>query len=207
MTHTNWRKEIRCSLCCALLCVSPLLALEAFAGHGDNRPSTPYYSGKDDVATVRSMTNVSDSSTTNDGWDPIHPWDNNDFADSGGTNGVHPQRREDHIEDAGRTIEGLISPKATRPEQVGELNNFPNPFNAQTNIRFTLAVSGNAEIEIFNLLGQSVRKTTLTGLSAGAQSWTWDGRAGDGPIVPSGIYFYRVISGSSSAISKMVLLK
>ena len=70
-----------------------------------------------------------------------------------------------------------------------------------------MSISGIVELRIFNLIGQIVRDVKLSSLSAGVHSWTWDGRVGDGQTAPSGIYFYRITSGDSSVLGKMVLLK
>jgi flagellar hook assembly protein FlgD len=87
------------------------------------------------------------------------------------------------------------------------VGNYPNPFNAQTRIRFTLKTAGDVEVRIFNLLGQTVRQARLAGLTAGSHSWVWDGRVHRGGTAPSGVYFYRVESGGSAAVQRMVLLK
>ena len=185
----------------ALLCMSPLLTISALAGDSRNLPEIKTSPIINDALATVSTSDSTDRVISEDHFDPIHPWDNNDFTDTSGTKGM--SRRRNNFRD--HQIQ--TSNKVTQPEDIGGLSNHPNPFNAQTIIRFTLRASADVELRIYNLLGQSVRDVNLSSLSAGAHSWTWDGRVGDGQSAPSGIYFYRIISGSSSVLGKMVLLK
>lgn len=208
MKHTHRQYGLRLSLALVFLCVSPVLATRAYAGDSDNLPFINPVTTTNDVKTAVNALNADDRTISEDDITPIHPWDNNDFTDTSGANGAGPKERRFRDDPgADRQTEAPFLNKVTQPEDIGELTNYPNPFNAQTNIRFTLNVDTDVELRIFNLLGQSVRDVKLNSLSAGEHSWTWDGRAGDGQTAPSGIYFYRVISGRSSAIGKMVLLK
>jgi hypothetical protein len=98
---------------------------------------------------------------------------------------------------------------------VGELlplkfelaQNFPNPFNPATSIKFTLPEPGRAALEIYNVLGQRVRTLVDEALPAGLYTVTWDGTDWDGHEVGSGIYFYRLKYGDFTEQRKMVLLK
>jgi hypothetical protein len=146
------------------------------------------------------------------GSESIHPWDNNDTRDTTVINGVIQLPGSGSKGDQpGPELD--ISPLSktgattSKPDNIGDVGNFPNPFNAQTQIRFTLKSAGDVEVQIFNLLGQTVRQVRLAGLTAGSHSWVWDGRVHRGGNAPSGVYFYRVESGGSAAIHRMVLLK
>lgn len=85
--------------------------------------------------------------------------------------------------------------------------NAPNPFNPSTVISFTLAESGPAELQVFNLRGQNVRRLVAGSLEAGDHSVTWDGRDDSGARVPSGVYFYKLTAGDFEGMQRMVLLK
>ena len=85
--------------------------------------------------------------------------------------------------------------------------NTPNPFNPSTVISFTLAESGPAELQVFNLRGQNVRRLVAGSLEAGEHSVTWDGRDDSGARVPSGVYFYKLTAGDFEGLQRMVLLK
>lgn len=91
------------------------------------------------------------------------------------------------------------------PQPHIQLSNYPNPFNPQTTIYFTLPQTNNQGIiEIFNAKGQKIRTLHV---NSNQTSITWQGRNKLGKPVGSGIYFYRLTSGSRSATSKMLLLK
>lgn len=85
--------------------------------------------------------------------------------------------------------------------------NAPNPFNPSTTISFTLAEPARAELQVFNVRGQNIRKLVAGSLEAGDHSVTWDGRDDAGARVPSGVYFYKLTAGSFEGLQRMVLLK
>ncbi len=88
-------------------------------------------------------------------------------------------------------------------------DNYPNPFNSQTTISFSLNSSGmeHSEISVYNINGQRVR-TLLKGISSpGQYQLVWDGKDDNDEAVSSGIYFYKLISGKAAAIKKMILVK
>jgi hypothetical protein len=85
--------------------------------------------------------------------------------------------------------------------------NFPNPFNPNTFIQFSLPVSGKISLKIYNLLGQEVKTLIDEEKRAGEYEVLWDGKDNFGEDVASGIYFYRVAVGDFSETRKLVLLK
>jgi len=85
--------------------------------------------------------------------------------------------------------------------------NFPNPFNPVTEISFALPEPGHVRLEIFNILGQSIRVLADAELPAGRHRISWDGRDHDGINASSGIYFYRIDYGNLTKTRKMVMLK
>ncbi|MCP4706187.1 MAG: T9SS type A sorting domain-containing protein [candidate division Zixibacteria bacterium] len=93
------------------------------------------------------------------------------------------------------------------PDQYTLYQNYPNPFNPITKIRFSLPVSSVIRVEIFNLLGQSIRILVDEKLSAGAKEVVWDGLNNAGRSVSSGIYFYRITANDFVDSRKMILLK
>jgi hypothetical protein len=80
--------------------------------------------------------------------------------------------------------------------------NYPNPFNPSTQIRFTLPAAGQTMLRVFNVLGQQVATLANAHLAAGTHSVTFDARS-----LPSGVYMYRLESGSMSISKKMMLSK
>jgi len=81
--------------------------------------------------------------------------------------------------------------------------NYPNPFNPSTVIEFTVQRNGLASLMLYNSLGQSVRTLFEGNVEAGAR-YTITVRA-DG--LASGTYYYRLSSGGSSAVKRLMLLK
>jgi hypothetical protein len=88
------------------------------------------------------------------------------------------------------------------PKSPNLLSSYPNPFNAQTTISYSLAEPGPVTLTIYNLLGQKVA-TLYDGVqTAGEHKTVWD--AGN---QTSGIYFYRISAGRFIKSEKMLLLK
>ena len=88
--------------------------------------------------------------------------------------------------------------------------NFPNPFNPVTTIKFDLPFSEGkfkTKLVVYNLLGQKV-KTLFSGyLNFGSHSFKWNGDNDLGGKVASGIYFYQLQAGRFSQAKKMILVK
>ncbi len=82
------------------------------------------------------------------------------------------------------------------------MQNFPNPFNPTTTIRFHLSMPGFASLKIFDLLGREVESLVGEKLSAGSYSVPWDGKE-----YSSGVYFYRLQAGNFVETKKLILLK
>jgi hypothetical protein len=93
------------------------------------------------------------------------------------------------------------------PEEPYLDNNYPNPFNSQTTIRFGLPERAEVELAIFNLAGQKVATLAQGPFEAGSYTLSWDGRNEQGQSVASGLYVYRLITGSVTQIKKLTLLR
>jgi hypothetical protein len=112
------------------------------------------------------------------------------------------------VDDLGREIPvELQKPEAILPEGYRLDQNYPNPFNPETQIVFALPEAGLVRLEVFNVLGQSVRLLLAEELPAGEHQVYFDGRGDDGRPLGSGVYFYRLQSDEFLATKKMVLLK
>jgi hypothetical protein len=86
-------------------------------------------------------------------------------------------------------------------------NNYPNPFNPETTIKYYIPKYTDVSLVIYNTLGQKVR-TLVDGKSqAGQYTVKWNGRNDSGQSLGSGIYFYKLKSESVSITKRMVLLK
>lgn len=80
--------------------------------------------------------------------------------------------------------------------------NFPNPFNPSTVIRYTMPVAGNVAISVYNALGQKVAEPVNGFMSAGSHSIEFNASK-----LTSGVYFYEIQAGSFREMKKMQLLK
>ncbi len=85
--------------------------------------------------------------------------------------------------------------------------NFPNPFNPNTSIKFSLPTSGYTQLKIYDVLGNEI-KTLINGeLEKGLHSFTWDATNNKNQKVVSGIYIYKLQSNGLRISKKMTLLK
>ena len=85
--------------------------------------------------------------------------------------------------------------------------NFPNPFNPTTVIRYELVNDSKVDLKIYNILGQEVKTLVSKFEKKGRKAAVWDGTDNFNSKVSSGIYFYRVSANQWSDIKKMILLK
>jgi len=86
------------------------------------------------------------------------------------------------------------------------LSNYPNPFNPSTTISFEITnLHENARIEIYNLKGQKVKTFSHPELVEGSVSW--NGKSENNQSVTSGMYFYKLSSGSQIVTKKMLMMK
>ena len=93
------------------------------------------------------------------------------------------------------------------PNQDVLRQNYPNPFNSATSIEFDLASEQDVELGIYNLSGQRV-VTLVSGIrGVGRHIAHWDGRDESGRGVASGMYFYRLQTGTDQQIRKLLLLQ
>ena len=102
-------------------------------------------------------------------------------------------------------VSPLVGISITPPEIPKEYkfyNNYPNPFNPRTNIKFDIPKTSNVSIVVLNVAGQKVDELLNKNLAAGSYTLSWDASA-----LSSGIYFCRLTAGKYIATKKMVLIK
>ena len=85
--------------------------------------------------------------------------------------------------------------------------NYPNPFNPTTNFEYRIPVKGLVKLQIFDILGRLIATLVDDVQDAGVYNSTWNGKTNNGFAVSSGVYFYRLESGSFSKTERMLLLK
>ena len=95
------------------------------------------------------------------------------------------------------------------PQSFTLNQNFPNPFNSSTAIRFSLPSATDVDLAIFNLAGQQVSTLVSGERQAGSCTIRWDGRDDDGRELASGVYLYRLQTGDGQQVEtrKLVLVR
>ena len=117
------------------------------------------------------------------------------------------------------SVGAMIRCKVSRPGGIEEkdlaylpakpvlLTNTPNPFNPATEIKFELPASQTVRLEVVDINGKVVRTLLNGNLDAGVHSVRWDGKDTNGNDMPSGIYFYWLITEGGSVSHKMMLVR
>lgn len=102
---------------------------------------------------------------------------------------------------------GLIPPSSIddmdfSPNNFELSQNYPNPFNPSTKINYEISSRENVELKVFDILGNEVVMLVNEVQSPGKYELEFKGSN-----LPSGVYFYRLLSGTFSQVRKMILLK
>jgi len=110
--------------------------------------------------------------------------------------------------DAGVVIVGVDHrDENSIPRDFALKQNYPNPFNPFTRINYQLPKSSGVNLTIYNSLGQLVKELVDKRQIAGTYSVTWDTQDESGNLLPSGLYFYQLQTGSFIATRKMILIR
>ena len=95
---------------------------------------------------------------------------------------------------------GVETPSTGVPRAYDLEQNFPNPFNPSTIIRFGIARTENVSLIVYDILGRKIATLVDQMLAVGRYQVAWN------PNVASGVYFYRLQAGSYSETKKMIAL-
>jgi hypothetical protein len=89
-----------------------------------------------------------------------------------------------------------------------QLYNYPNPFNPETIIQYSILQESKVVLKIYNIKGQKIKVLVNNELDKGNHSIIWNGEDDSGHNVGSGIYFYKLnVNGKTEAVKKCLLLK
>jgi len=106
------------------------------------------------------------------------------------------------------TVSGVVGvDDDVLPYEFSLYQNFPNPFNPSTDIKFSLPNSERVHLVIYDLLGNVVKEMVNEDLNPGMYTYKWMGENQSGSTVSAGMYFYQIQAGSFSKTRKMILLK
>jgi hypothetical protein len=101
----------------------------------------------------------------------------------------------------------ILTDQPEVPAQFTLEQNFPNPFNPSTTIRYQLPESGKVTIIVYNMMGQEIRRLVDEEALAGYYNVVWDGRDEFGRVAGSGLYLVRMQAKSFSHTRKILFLK
>jgi len=83
--------------------------------------------------------------------------------------------------------------------------NYPNPFSTTTSIPYKLNQQADVQVTIYDVVGRTVRKFTVTEQAVGKHNIIWDGVNSFGQRSAAGIYFYQFKVAGENRIKKMIL--
>ena len=114
----------------------------------------------------------------------------------------------------GRIVGAITAAAGVVPALPTLYPNYPNPFNADTAIRFDLPRALQVDLDVFDPLGQRIRSLWSGVTSAGTHTARWDGRDANGAMVGTGVYLYRLRLGdrlgeaaAERQVRRMLLVK
>ena len=110
---------------------------------------------------------------------------------------------------AGMGMVGQIIVSPTGIEKQSEIagnyrlqQNYPNPFNPSTTVKFSLPLAGFTTLKIYDVYGREIKSLVNQNLNGGEYSYNFEGKN-----LASGIYYYRIQSGSFNETKSMMLIK
>ena len=93
-------------------------------------------------------------------------------------------------------------PGVNLPAEFSLAQNFPNPFNPSTTIRFALPSAGFVTLKVFDLLGREIATLVRDRVAAGEYSVAWNAAG-----CASGVYYYKLATANAVLVKKMILLR
>ena len=119
----------------------------------------------------------------------------------------YPGIESSHSNEVSVFVENTSDSDCFNPLVTKLSDNYPNPFNPETRISFSLDKSQNVSIEIYNIKGQKVKTLVNGELPAKNHVIIWRGDDDFGKSVGSGVYFYKMKTGNYTETKKMLMLK
>lgn len=124
------------------------------------------------------------------------------YTDAPGVSGFYNYRLKQVDFDGSFEYSNTISVNLRVPSNYVLSQNYPNPFNPSTKIEFSIPVTANVKIAVYNALGEYVQTLMNSALEAGSHSVIFDATN-----LPGGVYLYSIESGDYKETKKMTLLK
>ncbi|MBI1936506.1 MAG: T9SS type A sorting domain-containing protein [Ignavibacteriales bacterium] len=99
-------------------------------------------------------------------------------------------------------VVGVRSDYSSMPKEYALHQNFPNPFNPTTNIKFALPKGSSVKLRVYSILGEEVALLVNKVLPAGNHTVDFDAAG-----LPTGMYVYRIEAENFVSMKKMLLVK
>jgi hypothetical protein len=109
------------------------------------------------------------------------------------------------IEVIGTPLEGVTETPTPMDYAINGV--YPNPFNSTMVVEYTVPSPSNVRFEVYDISGRKVRTLLDDEMDTGSHRIIWDGTAGDGVTLASGVYFIRMVSGDQIRAVRATLLK
>ncbi len=134
------------------------------------------------------------------------PWDVPDFTGFPARQAIHfPFDIKTAVINTDTAVQEVAG--AGRPGSYALQDAYPNPFNPESTIRFSLPLEGHVTLQVFSLSGQLVKTLHEGYVAAGVYESVWNGMNEAGESVASGVYLYSLQAGSFQETRKLTLLK
>jgi hypothetical protein len=105
------------------------------------------------------------------------------------------------------TVVAIPSASGATPVEVRLFPNYPNPFNANTEIRYQISQDSHVTMSIYDIRGELVRVLVNNPQSGGEYLVPWDGHTMNGHIASSGLYFCALQAAHNREVMKMILIR
>lgn len=132
-------------------------------------------------------------------------WDAQGLKNSSGSEIQYRLKQLDN--DGSFAFSKVVQVQVNAPRQYQLFRNYPNPFNPETTISFSLPQASFVSLKIYNVNGSVLKTLTNAYQTAGVHKVKWDGTTENGQKLSSGIYFYKLKAGSFSQIKKLILVR
>ena len=109
--------------------------------------------------------------------------------------------------DISQSIISSIEAAKSAPTAFLLLNNYPNPFNSSTMIRFTVPMQAFVRLDIYDLQGRLVSNLAAREFVSGNHVQSWNGKNDHGELMPSGVYYCRMQAGDYNHAIKLLMIK
>ena len=104
--------------------------------------------------------------------------------------------------DGGGALIGIKTESNNVPERYFLSQNYPNPFNSMCNVQFSMHNAGNVKLVVYDVMGREVKTLVNEKLRPGTYETSFDGS-----MLPSGVYFYKLITEGFSETKRMLMIK